>query len=161
MTDEVKSITELTTEERRREIARQDYESRFSKTGAWYARKYELSDTTIFHDRRSDEYHDELEKHKDKRIMRLKVKSWAFAENVLDEGLKSTEEMPDFEDVGTGHNKITAAYQELRWREQNFRDKDRAAKLIQWFLEKTGEFNGKKEDADSLEQIRDIVNKEE
>ena len=159
MTDQNQNLHDLSTEERRRAIARDDYDSRFSIKGVDLAVKYGVSGSQISYDRDSDDYNHELEKYKGNRIRRLKSKSWAFAEAVLDEGLSSFEEPPEFEDIGTGKDRITAAYQELRWREMNDRAKDRALRYIQWLLEKTGDFNGAKgKETDLLERVRDIVN---
>lgn len=72
------------TENRRREIARLDYESAFGMTGAQHAATYAVSQSQISQDRKSDAYADELSKCDGGRLRRIDTKSWTFIEAAID-----------------------------------------------------------------------------
>jgi len=76
------------TEIRRREIARLDFESAFTMSGAQHAATYDVSQSQISQDRRTDVYADELSKCDGGRLNRVNTKSWVFIEAAIDMGIE-------------------------------------------------------------------------
>jgi len=141
----------LSAKDRRIALARRDYESLFSIPGIQLADEFGVSGSSITLDRQEADYIDELLRLSGGRLNRIGVKSWLLVEAVIDEGLAGvTAEMPRFD----------KAEHELRWVEAQQKTKDRAAKMVQWYLEKSGEVAGVKgSESSTLDDIRALINK--
>jgi len=157
-------IPDISPQQRRKEIAQHDYDTMYREKQPYYMEKYGVSQPTITADKKTDDYLDHISKIDNHILDRLKIKSFRFAETVVDEAQDAANaEMPVFEQMGEGRGIITVEFQEMRWQEQRNREKDRGAKMVQWYLEKSGRINDKS-DADpsnKLDKIRDLVNQDD
>lgn len=144
--------------ERRQQMARSDHETLFSFRNAEYAERYGVTRSQITQDKRSSEYNDALAAlQANSGISRITAKSWALLEAIIDDGLQArTDEMPEFE--GKPKEIIN---KELHWDSNRQKKMDRGLKGIQEHLRCIGAYGDPGSNANSIQEIRDIINKTE
>ena len=124
---------EFNTLQRREHMAVRDFETCYGIKNVEYAEMFGVTEGQISHDKRSEEYKDKFNYLNHSRVRRIDAKSMKLLECILDEGIRAY-------DNGDELERYDAKQLDAILNAES-RDKDRGARTLQWFLEKSRRIN--------------------
>ena len=153
MSDKPPDILQFdSADERRVDLARQDYDTFCANSGEFYSKLYGKDPATICKDRKSDAYKKAFEGFERGRVKRIKGKGYKVIENVIDGYLLDCPDPPDGLD-SKGYQGFYAYHSAKA---------ERGARMVQWFFDRAKEIeritgDGTDSDTAALDVLRGLL----
>lgn len=124
----------LSTEQRQEKIAQIDFDNQFSISGKVLALVFDVAESAICRDRKTDVYRDALDDCGRGRCKRIRSKSYELIELCIDAGLRTAQDESDPPD----HLKGPAV---AAWYNYQSAKIERGSRLCQWYMDKANEIS--------------------